>query len=288
MEVSGARAAVAVYVGLVSIVIALAWRVLNWVWFGPKRLERFLRQQGLSGNSYRFLFGDLKESSMMTKEAKSKPMNLSHDITPRAGPIPTVTVSNPKDAKDIFARHGDFQKPYSNSLVKSLATGLANYEDGKWAKHRRIINPAFNIEKLKHQAQHSEMISKWEALVSKEGLCELDVWPCLQNLSANVISRTAFGSSYQEGRKIFQLLIEPRDHHSVACLDHRFVEYVSNWQQLAREEVTMILNEVLRLYPPAFAFHQKVHKETQLGKLTLPAGGQIIVPTLLVHHDKEL
>ncbi|KAH7512763.1 hypothetical protein FEM48_Zijuj12G0124800 [Ziziphus jujuba var. spinosa] len=87
MEVSGARAAVAVYVGLVSIVIALAWRVLNWVWFGPKRLERFLRQQGLSGNSYRFLFGDLKESSMMTKEAKSKPMNLSHDITPRVLPI---------------------------------------------------------------------------------------------------------------------------------------------------------------------------------------------------------
>ena len=56
----------------------------------------------------------------------------------------------------------------------------------------------------------SEMISKWNKLVSsKEGRsCELDVWPFLQNMTADVISRTAFGSNYEEGRKIFQLQIE--------------------------------------------------------------------------------
>lgn len=51
-----------------------------------------------------------------------------------------------------------------------------------------------------------EIISKWEELaISKGGSCELDVWPYLQNFSADVISRTAFGSSYEEGKKIFQL-----------------------------------------------------------------------------------
>jgi hypothetical protein len=50
-----------------------------------------------------------------------------------------------------------------------------------------------------------DMIGKWESMVSEEGSIELDVWPYLQNLSSDMISRTAFGSSYEEGRNIFQL-----------------------------------------------------------------------------------
>lgn len=57
----------------------------------------------------------------------------------------------------------------------------------------------------------SEMISKWEKLVSVEGSCELDVWPYLVNLTGDVISKTAFGSNFEEGRKIFQLLTELGD-----------------------------------------------------------------------------
>ena len=51
----------------------------------------------------------------------------------------------------------------------------------------------------------SEIMSKWEKMVSAEGQCELDVWPDLGTLTADVISRTAFGSIYAEGRQIFQL-----------------------------------------------------------------------------------
>jgi len=43
----------------------------------------------------------------------------------------------------------DFPKPNSNPLVKLLATGLADHEGEKWSKHRRLINPVFNLEKLK-------------------------------------------------------------------------------------------------------------------------------------------
>jgi hypothetical protein len=51
----------------------------------------------------------------------------------------------------------------------------------------------------------SDMISQWESLIGEKGYCELDIWPYIENLSADVISRTAFGSSYTEGKRIFQL-----------------------------------------------------------------------------------
>ena len=57
----------------------------------------------------------------------------------------------------------------------------------------------------------SEIISKWENLMSTEGSCELDVWPYIVNLTSDVISRTAFGSNYEEGIRIFQLQTELAD-----------------------------------------------------------------------------
>lgn len=50
-----------------------------------------------------------------------------------------------------------------------------------------------------------EMIKRWETLFSNEESLELDVFPHLQTLSGDVISRTAFGSSYEEGVRIFDL-----------------------------------------------------------------------------------
>ena len=53
-----------------------------------------------------------------------------------------------------------------------------------------------------------EMIRKWEKMVFVEGSNELDVWPDLINLTRDVISRAAFGSNFEEGKRIFQLLEE--------------------------------------------------------------------------------
>ncbi|RWR88330.1 hypothetical protein CKAN_01732900 [Cinnamomum micranthum f. kanehirae] len=60
----------------------------------------------------------------------------------------------------------------------------------------------------------SELISRWEELVGSEGSSELDVWHEFQNFTGDVISRTAFGSSYKQGMRIFQLQTE---HAQLLC-----------------------------------------------------------------------
>lgn len=88
MEVAGVTTA-----GIVLILILWARRVLNWLWLRPKKLERLLREQGLQGNPYRILVGDLKDLLKMQKEAKSKPMSLSDDIVPRVSPYLEYSVN---------------------------------------------------------------------------------------------------------------------------------------------------------------------------------------------------
>ncbi|TYH29843.1 hypothetical protein ES288_A01G044800v1 [Gossypium darwinii] len=81
-----------------------------------------------------------------------------------------------------------------------------------------------------------------------------------------------------------------------------------DWQSKARDEVlhvlgdskpdadglnrlkvvTMILYEVLRLYPPVVELGRSVPKEIKLGNLLLPAGTDVLVPILQIHHDKDL
>lgn len=56
---------------------------------------------------------------------------------------------DPHQIKEIFTKNFDFQKVHSNPLVSIIATGLVNAEGDEWAKRRKIINPAFHLEKLK-------------------------------------------------------------------------------------------------------------------------------------------
>jgi cytochrome P450 len=413
---------------------ALLWLVtwtLEWAWWTPRRLDRALRAQGLKGNRYRLFTGDVRENARINREAHTKPMPLGcHDIIPRVqpmfynvakehgklsftwfGPTPRVTIPDPELVREVLSnKFGHFGKPKSTRVGKLLANGVANHEGEKWAKHRRILNPAFHHEKIKRMlpvfsACCNEMISRWESSMSSEGVSEIDVWPQFQNLTGDVISKTAFGSSYKEGKIIFQLQAELAERliQSIQTVfipgywflptknNRRMREIDSNirkvlhkiigkrekaikngetdssdllgllvesnmrqsnngkvnlqmttediieecklfyfagmettsvlltwtlillsmhpeWQERAREEllnqfgqakpdfdslsrlkiVTMILYEVLRLYPPVIFLARRTYKEMELGGIKYPAGVNLILPLLSIHHDPEI
>ncbi|KAM3193436.1 hypothetical protein ACQJBY_070195 [Aegilops geniculata] len=222
-SVAGAAAAVA-------LLWFAAW-VLEWAWWTPRRLGRALRAQGIGGTRYRLFTGDIPENARCNAVARSRPVPRGdHDIAPRVlpmfsnaikehgkvsftwfGPTPRVMIPDPELVREILSnKFGHFGKQRSTRIGKLLANGLANHEGEKWAKHRRILNPAFHHEKIKRMlpvfsACCEEMITKWENSMSTDGSCEIDFCPEFQNLTGDVISRTAFGSNFQEGMRIFQL-----------------------------------------------------------------------------------
>ncbi|KAM0869538.1 hypothetical protein ACQ4PT_040610 [Festuca glaucescens] len=127
------------------------------------------------------------------------------------GPEPRVTITKPELVREVLSnKYGNFEKLKLGRLQRLLHNGIGSHEGEKWAKHRKIINPAFHLEKLKlmlpaFAACCTELVERWEGLAVGDAPCEVDVWPDMQNLTGDVISRAAFGSSYLEGRRIFQL-----------------------------------------------------------------------------------
>ena len=62
---------------------------------------------------------------------------------------PRVNIMEPELIRDVLSMHTVFRKPRVHALGKQPASGLFFLEGEKWAKHRKIINPAFRLEKLK-------------------------------------------------------------------------------------------------------------------------------------------
>ncbi|XP_057777446.1 cytochrome P450 CYP749A22-like [Salvia miltiorrhiza] len=197
------------------------------IWI-PFHVQRMMKAQGITGPSYRIVHGTTKESTILREEALKGPMELSHDIFPKiqpqfyqwmklygknfltwAGPQPHVVITEPEIAKEILTnKEGIFLKPKSRGNVKKLlGDGLVMAEGAKWFKLRKLANHAFYAESLKEMipsmiASVETMLQKWRQYQGRE----MDVCEELKVMSSEVIARTAFGSSYLEGKNIFDML----------------------------------------------------------------------------------
>ncbi|GFS43479.1 cytochrome P450, family 72, subfamily A, polypeptide 15 [Actinidia rufa] len=127
------------------------------------------------------------------------------------GTTPRLIIQDPELMKEVLSNKlGHFGGPPVNQLILILTRGLTTLEGEEWAQHRRIINPAFHLEKLKGMIPDFAtscdlLIEKWTKSIVQTGACETDVWLEFQDLTGDIISRTAFGSNFEEGKKILQL-----------------------------------------------------------------------------------
>ncbi|EOY01608.1 Cytochrome P450 [Theobroma cacao] len=201
----------------------------KYLWI-PHRIQNILRSQGIKGPPYEFIHGNNKAVVEIGREASSKPMALTHDIFPRVlphtyswinaygkihlswnGVQALLVITEPDLIKEVLKNS---EKAFLKGKVtyfvsKILGDGLATTEREKWARHRKLANYAFHGESLKNMtpaviASVETMLQKWKGREGKE----IEVFQEFRLLTSEVISRTAFGSSYLEGEKIFETLMK--------------------------------------------------------------------------------
>ncbi|CAN4080165.1 unnamed protein product [Withania somnifera] len=379
-----------VFISLLLFTLKVVHKIL-WV---PLKVQRQLKKQGIEGPGYSpILNNTAKIRRVMIAEAESKSTPFTHDhdlvvsrVMPHYynwsmvygknflywfGPKPRLAIAEPNLIKDILLNtSGSFEKVKHNPLSNLLfGDGLVGLDGHKWVIHRRITNQAFNMETVKGWISEmvdstTKLLEKWEDVGSARDQFEMDVHREFHNLSADIISRSAFGSSFEEGKRIFELQdqqvslvlealrsvyipgfrflptkknrlrsrLEKETRDAIRKLIINCSRTANNSKSLlsllmspfknqgdkketldieeskAREEVvracrngiptaeniadfkivTMILNETLRLYPPAVMLMRQASKKVKLGNLDIPGNTQFYLAMTAVHHDKEI
>ncbi|KAH9307848.1 hypothetical protein KI387_035759 [Taxus chinensis] len=409
------------------------------IWWKPLQIAKHFQTQGIAGPPYKLLYGNSRDLEKFMYEAASKPMKHSHDIVARVqhyyahwskiygqtflmwtGPTPVLVVGRSELCKEMLGDKGGIygKRKWDPAFKELIGEGLVVLNGDKWAHHRRIINPSFHTDKLKEMVccmveSTANMLETWEKAV-KNGDKEVDVSQEFKALTSDIIARTAFGSSYVQGKHIFDLLAQQTSLAAqdvvkllIPCYRNmrritskvklRFLPFKRNiirwrlhreiknslkqlimsrkkdladnhrcygndllgsmmntlqelkstednrgltmeeiieecktfffagqettmnfltfaivllamhpeWQQRARAEILqvcgnddpkfetvnklktlgIILNEVIRLYPPVAAALRETFKDTTLGGISIPAGTQVLLPVLSMNHD---
>ncbi|KAK4479838.1 hypothetical protein RD792_015380 [Penstemon davidsonii] len=264
-----------------------------------------MESQGIKGPPYKFIHGSTKEIIKFNKEIRNTSMDLSHDIFPRiqphlhawmrlygnnfltwVGTQPHIFVTEPELIKEILTnKEGTYQKTKIKRYLKRLlGDGVVVAEGEKWVKLRKLANHAFHGDSLKDMVP--AMIDSVEAMLERWRNCEeneIDVCKDFRLLTSDVISRTAFGSSYLEGRKIFEMLTDlcviiSRNMHKIRF--YGIEKFVRSDDDIEAEKIEKLLHESI------MGIVRKRENEVKTGRAN-DFGNDFLGSLLKVHHDSD-
>ncbi|XP_042043866.1 cytochrome P450 714A1-like [Salvia splendens] len=209
-------------------------------WANPWRARWRLRAQGINGPKPSLLYGNLWEMEKIQASAALKNTAKHHDFVAhdytatlfpyfeewrkQYGPIYTYSTGN---KQHLYINHpelvkemnqsisSDFGKPsyITKRLAPILGNGILRSNGHLWAQQRKIVAPEFFMDKVKGMVglmvESAESLTrKWEAYAASQSgkMAEVRAEEDLRSVSADVISKACFGSSYLKGKDIFSKL----------------------------------------------------------------------------------
>ncbi|WVZ57064.1 hypothetical protein U9M48_007501 [Paspalum notatum var. saurae] len=229
---------------LVSLlVVAISWlwdyTIMRLIW-KPYSIAKELRAQGIHGPPYKFVKGCNEDIKTMKAEEDSVVLDVhNHNYLPRIvphyikwraqygqsflywfGPKPHICIFDYELARQILSsKSGHFLKnDVPPTVLDLVGNGLALLEGADWVRHHRVIKPAFSMDKLKMMSKEmvtcaQNMVKELEdqASKNKNGETQVELVEKFQELTADIISHTAFGSSYKLGIEAFLAQKELQD-----------------------------------------------------------------------------
>nr|XP_016491094.1 PREDICTED: cytokinin hydroxylase-like isoform X3 [Nicotiana tabacum] len=407
--------------------LKIAYETLSCYWLTPRRIKKIMEKQGVRGPKPRFLVGNILDmASFVSKSTKNDMDSIHHDIVGRLLPHyvawskiyePRMCLTEAELIKELFSKYSTvsgkswLQQQGSKHFI---GRGLLMANGDAWYHQRHIVAPAFMGDKLKSYAGYMVECTKGmlQSLGNavESGQMEFEIGEYMTRLTADIISRTEFDSSYEKGKQIFHLLtllqhlcaqasrhlcfpgsrflpskynrdikalkmeverllmeiIQSRKdcveigrsssygndllgmllnemqkkrssngfslnlqlimdecktfffagHETTALLltwTSMLLASNPSWQDKVRDEVTqvckrdpptvehlpkltlfiflqlnMVINESLRLYPPASVLPRMAFEDFKLGDLHIPKGLSIWIPVLAIHHSEEI
>lgn len=239
-----------------------SYAIYKYYW-RPSRVRKALVQQGFVVLPYRPIAGDLPQLKHM--EAQAQRSNLPspshhHLLVPYLFPFydkllsqhsgsrvvswwanfPEIVVSKADDARRILSadvKHMRKPKISVKSLHRLWGRGLLLADGEEWHVQRNILRPAFFAEKLKAlvaamAASSLDMIQGWKMRIDEEHAAEeveMEVAHDLKDVTADILSRTMFGTSYLKGKSVFErqeILLEMTSEVRLKMSSNPFYEYL--------------------------------------------------------------